>query len=267
VAEGRTDAQGAWVVWLLDLARGTNTRFTFDVAGAGNATWSPDGSQIIYAPSGGQSPDLYRKPASGAGKEQKVLHAEVAMTPQDWSRDGRFLLYVVRGKDTGADLWVLPDPGKAAGDSKPIPYLVTPQNEVQAQFSPDGQFVVYTSNESGIGEIYVRPFPASAGGKWLISNGGGSQARWRPDGKELFYLTPDTTLMTVEVSTKPDFRAGVPKPLFRVPVTGGVGGAPGIAWRWDVSPDGQRFLVNTAPEDRSSTPVTVVANWGGLLKR
>jgi Tol biopolymer transport system component len=267
VAEGRTDAKGAWVVWLLDLARGTNTRFTFDAAGAGNATWSPDGSQIIYAPSGGQSTDLYRKPASGAGKEQKVLHTEVAMTPQDWSRDGRFLLYVVRGKDTGADLWVLPDPGKAAGDSKPVPYLVTPQAEAQAQFSPDGQFVVYTSNESGISEIYVRPFPASAGGKWLISNGGGTQARWRPDGKELFYLTPDATLMAVEVSTKPDFRAGVPKPLFRVPVTGGVGGAPGIAWRWDVSPDGQRFLVNTAPEDRSSTPVTVVANWGGLLKR
>ncbi len=267
VAEGRSDAQGTWVVWLLDLVRGTNTRFTFDVAGAGNATWSPDGTQLIYAPSGGNSTDLYRRPASGAGKEQLVLHSDTAMTPQDWSRDGRYLLYVVRGKDTGQDLWILPDPGKTAGETKPVPYLVTPENEQQAQFSPDGRYVVYTSNESGAAGIYVRPFPNAAGGKWLISTSGGTQARWRPDGKELFYLAPDTTLMAVEVSTQPEFRAGAPKPMFRLPVAGGVGGAPGIAWRWDLSPYGRRFLVNSAPEDGGSTPVTIVANWGGLLKK
>jgi dipeptidyl aminopeptidase/acylaminoacyl peptidase len=176
-------------------------------------------------------------------------------------------LYTTRGKDTGLDLWVLPDPGKAAGDIKPIPYLVTPQAEAQARFSPDGQFVSYTSNESGASEIYVRPFPTSSGGKWLISNGGGTQARWRPDGKELFYVTPDSMLMAVEISTKPVFQAGVAKALFHVPVAGGEGGAPTIAWRWDISPDGQRFLVNAAPEDRSSTPVTVVANWSALLRK
>jgi hypothetical protein len=113
----------------------------------------------------------------------------------------------------------------------------------------------------------VRPFPISTGGKWLISNGGGTQARWRPDGKELFYVTPDSMLMAVEISTKPVFQAGVAKPLFRVPVAGGEGGAPTIAWRWDISSDGQRFLVNAAPEDRSSTPVTVVANWTALLRK
>jgi eukaryotic-like serine/threonine-protein kinase len=267
LVEGRTDAAGVWVVWQLDLARGTNARFTFDPGGAGNATWSPDGTQIVYAPGGGSSTDLYRKPANGAGKEQLIVHGDSAMTPLDWSRDGKFLLYATRGKDTGRDLWVLPDPGKAAGDIKPAPYLVTPQTENQAKFSPDGQFVSYTSNESGAPEVYVRPFPASSGGKWLISNGGGTQARWRPDGKELFYVTPDSMLMAVQISTKPVFQAGVAKPLFRVPVAGGEGGAPGIAWRWDISPDGQRFLVNAAPEDRSSTPITVVANWNALLRK
>ena len=267
VMEGRTDPAGTWVVWQLDLARGTNARFSFEPGGAGNATWSPDGTQIIYAPGGGTSPELFRKSASGAGKEQLILRSDSGMTPLDWSRDGRFLLYTTRGKETGLDLWVLPDPGKAAGDIKPIPYLVTPQTEAQGRFSPDGQFVSYTSNESGTSEIYVRPYPASTGGKWLISNGGGAQARWRPDGKELFYVTPDSMLMAVEISTKPVFRAGVAKALFHVPVAGGTGGAPNISWRWDVSPDGQRFLVNAAPEDRSSTPVTVVANWNAVLRK
>ena len=267
VMEGRTDSTGTWVVWQLDLARGTNARFSFEPGGAGNATWSPDGTQIIYAPGGGTSPELFRKPASGAGKEQLVLRSDAGMTPLDWSRDGRFLLFTTRGKDTGLDLWVLAEPGKAAGDIKPTPYLVTPQFEAQARFSPDGQFVSYTSNESGIPEVYVRPFPASSGGKWLISNGGGAQARWRPDGKELFYLTPDGMLTAVEISTKPVFQAGVAKALFHMPVAGGTGGAPNISWRWDISPDGQRFLVNAAPEDRSSTPVTVVANWNALLRK
>jgi serine/threonine protein kinase len=263
IAEGRADSHGTWVVWMLDVTRGVNTRLTFEGGGAGNGTWSPDGTQIVYAPGGGQSSDLYRKPANGASQGQLLLHSEATKTPMDWSRDGRFLLFTQRGKDTGSDLWVLP----MTGDPKPMPYLVTPANEGQGQFSPDGRWVVYTSNESGTKEVYVQPFPVSAGGKWVVSNGGGSQPRWSHDGKELFYFTPDSTLMDVAVSaTGETFQPGVPKPLFRAPVLGGTGGGPSVAWRWDITPDGKRFLINTALEGGSGSSVTVVLNWQSAPK-
>jgi eukaryotic-like serine/threonine-protein kinase len=262
VVEGRMDERGTWGVWMLDLARGATTRLSFE-AGGGSATWSPDGSQIVYAPSGGQSYDLYRKPANGAGQGEVLLHSGEIKTPDDWSRDGRFILFMQRGKDTGEDLWVLP----LEGDRKPVPYLVTPFNEGQAQFSPDGHWVVYTSNESGTREVYVQPFPVSSGGKWPVSNGGGSQPRWSHDGKELFYFAPDSTLMSVSVTTTGGtFQPGVPTPLFRVPVLGGAGGGAGTAWRWDISPDGKRFLINTALEEATASPVTILLNWQSALK-
>ena len=127
--------------------------------------------------------------------------------------------------------------------------------------------MVYTSNESGTKEVYVQPFPMSTGGKWAVSNGGGSQPRWSRDGKELFYFTPDSTLMAVSVDTKGGtFQPGVPKALFRAPVLGGTGGGAGSSWRWDISPDGKRFLINTALEDSAALPVTVVLNWQSALK-
>ena len=263
VAEGRADERGTWRVWLLDLERGVNTRFTADEAGGGNAIWSPDGRQIIYAPGGGQSTDLYRRPASGAGQAELLFHSDQNKYPLDWSRDGRFLLFGQRGKDTSADLWVLP----LDGDRKPAPYLTTPFIETQAQFSPDGRWVAYTSNESGTKEVYVQPFPMASGGKWPISNGGGNMPRWRRDGKELFYFRPDNTLMAVSVTAAGStFQPGVPVPLFRASVLGGNGGAAGSAWRWDVSPDGQRFLINTALEEVTASPVTIVLNWQSGLK-
>jgi len=262
VAEGRVDDHGTWAVWMLDLERGTNTRLSFE-GGGGSATWSPDGGQIVYAPSGGQSSDLFRKPANGAGQGEVLFHSDAIKTPNDWSRDGRFILFMQRGKNTGSDLWVLP----MEGDRKPAPYLATPFNETQGQFSPDGHWVVYTSNESGTREIYVQPFPVSAGGKWTVSSGGGSQPRWSRDGKELFYFTPDSTLMSMSVSTKGGtFQPGIPKSLFRAPVLGGTGGGTGIAWRWDISPDGQRFLINTALEDAAAAPITVLLNWQSAVR-
>jgi eukaryotic-like serine/threonine-protein kinase len=262
VVEGRADEKGTWGVWMLDLERGVNTRLSFE-AGGGSAIWSPDGSEIIYAPAGGQSADLYRKPANGAGQGTVILHSEGVKTPDDWSRDGRFLIYMQRAKNAGTDLWVLP----LEGDRKPVPYLVTPFNEGQAKFSPDGHWVVYTSNESGVKEVYVQPFPVSSGGKWVVSNGGGSQPRWSRDGKELFYFAPDSMLMEVSVTTTGGtFQPGVPKPLFRAAILGGTGGGPGAAWRWDISPDGKRFLMDTALEEATAAPVTVVLNWQSAIK-
>jgi serine/threonine protein kinase len=262
VVEGRADEKGTWGVWMLDLERGVNTRLSFE-AGGGSAIWSPDGTEIVYAPSGGQSADLYRKPANGAGQGEAILHSEEVKTPDDWSRDGQFIIYMQRKKSAGTDLWVLP----LQGDRKPVPYLVTAFSEGQAKFSPDGHWVVYTSNESGVKEVYVQPFPVSSGGKWVVSNGGGSQPRWSRDGKELFYFAPDSTLMEVSVTTTgATFQPGVPKPMFRAAILGGTGGGPGVAWRWDISPDGKRFLMDTALEEATAAPVTVVLNWQSAVR-
>ena len=262
LVEGRTDDGGSWTVWMLDLTRGANTRLTFG-GGGGNAEWSPDGRQIVYAPNGGQSPDLYLKPANGAEMGERILHSDLTVTPKDWSQDGRFLLYEQRTKDRATDLWVLP----MTGDRKPTPYLVTPFVKTQPKFSPDGRWVVYVSNESGTREVYVQPFPMASAGKWVVSNGGGSQPRWSHDGKELFYFTPDQTLMDVEVKTSGSgLQLGVPKALFRAPVLGGSGGAPGNSWRWDISRDGKRILINTALDDTASSPITVLLNWQSAMR-
>jgi serine/threonine protein kinase len=264
VAEGRSDEQGLWTVWMLDLARGANTRLTFE-GGGGDAIWSPDGRQIVYSPGGGRSSDLYLKPANGAVQGELLFHSEEIKNPLDWSRDGRWLLFGQRNSKTGRrDLWVLP----MLGDRKPIPYLVTPFGKTQAKFSPDGHWVVYASNESGSREIYVQPYPMASGGKWPVSNGGGSQPRWSHDGKELFYFTPDETLMAVNINISGGtVQLSVPKPLFRAPVLGGTGGgADGGVWRWDISDDGQRFLINTALDDAAASPITVLLNWQSALR-
>jgi dipeptidyl aminopeptidase/acylaminoacyl peptidase len=181
----------------------------------------------------------------------------------DRSRDGRFLIYLQRAKERKVDLWVVP----MTGERKPLPYLVTPFVKTQAQFSPDGHWVVYTSNESGIREIYVQPFPLSSGGKWPVSNGGGAQPRWSNDGKQLFYFTPNENLMAVDINTAGGtVQLGIPKVLFRAPILGGTGGAPTLAWRWDISPDGKRFLMNTALDEVGSSPVTVLLNWQSAIK-
>ena len=196
-------------------------------------------------------------------------------TPADWSRDGRFLLFNNTDPKTGADIWVLPM--GASGSAKPEAYLKTDANEGNAHFSPDGRFGVYTSNESGIGEIYVRTFPDPTRGKWTVSKGDGQQPRWSRDGKELFYLSglffrrygkgrgntiPNPELLAVDVNTTPTFRPGIPKALF--PLTNG---------QWDAAPDGKRFLAlrpPAAPDPASApppAPITVVLNWAAGIRK
>src|SRR5262249_36630279 len=131
----------------------------------------------------------------------------------DWSPDGRYLLYMAVDPKTRSDLWVLPVASGTAGDRKPVPYLRTPAWEAQGQFSPDGRWIAYTSDESGQSQIYVQSFPAG-GGKYQVSTGGGTQPRWRRDGKELFYIAADGKLMAVDVKTAPKFEIDVPKALF-----------------------------------------------------
>jgi Tol biopolymer transport system component len=264
VAFDRTDTPvGAGDIWLHEFARGTSSRFTSDPAADTAPVWSPDARYIIFASDRDGVRNLYRKLASNAGTEEVLLRSSEPKIPTDWSRDGRFLLYTNTDAKTGADIWFLPlTPERAGGEPKPVPYLKTEFSETYGRFSPDGRFVAYQSNASGINEIYVQPYPDQTGGKWMVSKGGGNQPRWRRDGKELFYTSyaSSAKLMAVEISTSPVFRAGIPKTLFQFP--------PGPS-AWDVTGDGQKFMRATTPEaaTTSPSPITVVLNWTAGLKK
>ena len=249
---------GSSDIWLMDLARGLPSRFTFHTADDDDPVWSPDGNTIVFSSLREGRFDLYRKVSSGAGNEEVVFKSEAdGKEGTDWSADGRFILFDQAGGNDGTDIWVLP----LFGDGKPYALLQTPFSEFQGHFSPDGRWFAYTSNESGKSEVYVQSFPPS-GGKWQVSTGGGAQPHWRGDGKELFYIAADRKLMAVGVAAGSNFDPGAPKPIFQTQVSGYA--APN---RYVVTSDGQRFLVNSPVEEVSQTPITVILNWTAALKR
>jgi Tol biopolymer transport system component len=245
---------GTWDVWIIDLARGIPSRFTFDPGYDWYPVWSPDGARIAFTSNRTGNYDLYVKASSGAGREELLLKTEHAKFPTDWSPDGRFLLYDQVDPKTTSDIWVLEFP-----DKKPALFFHTEFNERDASFSPDGKWIAYTSDESVKEEIYVQPFPAS-GGKRQISKGGGSRARWRRDGKELFYLAPDGKIMAVAVTTGATLQVGVPQPLFETHMSS-------LFARFAVTANGQRFLISVPVSEAVATPVTVVINWTAGIKR
>ncbi len=253
------DAQGAQPdLWLFELARGVSTRFTFDAATDWSPVWSRDGSRIAFASMRNGGSDLYAKVSSGAGTDELLLKSPELKLASDWSPDGRRLLYSTVSAKTGSDLWTLPLEGDRAQRAPPAPYLQTQFNERQGQFSPDGRWVAYVSDEGGASQVYVQPFPPS-GAKWQLSTGGGADPRWRQDGKEIFYLAPDRRLMAVEVKTGANLEAGVAKPLFdsRFP------GTPEFGRNYGVASNGQRFLLRVPAEESAPAPITVVVNWAG----
>jgi eukaryotic-like serine/threonine-protein kinase len=244
-------------IWFYDVARGLRSRFTFGPEAAVTSIWSPDGSRIVFNANRKGHFNLYQKSSSGAGAEEVLLEDNFEKYPTSWSPDGRFILYRTSSPQTRAELFVLP----LSGDRKPVPFLNTKFDEGFGQFSPDGRWVAYRSNESGRNEVYVAPFPGP-GGKWQISTAGGDRPRWRRDGSEIFYLAPDNKLMAAAVNDKgANFEVGAVKPLFEARfVTGGRN-------QYAVSADGQRFLINTVPEQAASAPITVVLNWTAGLKK
>jgi serine/threonine protein kinase len=245
-------------LWIYEVARGLKTRFTFEPTQGTDAIWSPDGKKIIFSSSQEGHHDLFRKSADLTGTEE-VLYADGSTkTPRSWSGDGKFLLFSRVDSKMPSDIWVLPMTD-AAG-AKPFPFLQTPFGEGQAKFSPDGKSVAYVSNESQQREVYVAPFPGP-GGKRQISTGGGNNPRWRADGKELFYTTLNGSLMAAEVASKGSIiEVGAVHSL-------GISVVTSRGYLYDVSADGQRFLVASAPEQKTSAPLTVVSNWTKLMKK
>ena len=253
-------------LWVYDLERGGRMQITFSRFDCGTPIWSRDGSHIIFS----QKRDYYslsEVDSLGAEPPHKILDVGTDVWPLDISPDGRFLLYG-EGVNIGRSrsrIWVYPmDGGKSfrllAGDAR----------EGEAQFSPDGRWVTYTSNESGRDEVYVVPFDKTATssqsrsaallGKWQISFSGGHAPRWRRNGRELFYLASDNTITAAAVSSsKSQFDVLAPRSLFHVNPSF-------YSTAYDVSPDGSRFIVNSAPQDRAA-PITVVENWRSDLDK
>jgi serine/threonine protein kinase len=245
-------------LWILDLLRGTESRFTFATATDDDPVWSPDGLRILFDSNPDGVPSPFVKIASGAGSEQPLLKLPLATLPLDWSSDGRFILIHVEDPRTRTDLWALP----TFGDKKPFPVVQTAAEEDVARFSPDGKWIVYQSDESGKSEIYVQAFPVSQG-KWQISINGGGGASWSKDGREIYFLSPNKKLMAVDVrATGASIEQGIPRPVFDTNVD--VYTAPN---RYAASKDGKRFLVNTTTDADNTRPITVVLNWISEMKK
>jgi len=254
-------------IWLHDLARGASVPLTSDIAPDSSPAWSPDGSRVSYAAIRKGGSGIFAKEADGSGKEVVLVEpTDDPKFPNGWSSDGRHLLYTESNPKTSSDLWALPLAVDGTPSGPPIPIAKTEFAEGQGQFSPDMRWVAYTSNVSGRPEVYVQSFPAPPGGaaKTLVSQGGGTQARWRRDGKELFYLSLDGKAMAVEVSEGPVFKAGVPRSLFQVLTSSLASEDFRASFRWDVTADGKKFLIDT--EKPSTDPATVVLNWTKELK-
>jgi Tol biopolymer transport system component len=245
---------------MLDVTRGVFSRLTDNVADDVNPVWSPDGDRIAFSSNRKGTHDLYRKSASPGGSEELLLATALHKNTTDWSSDGRFVLFETRDPKSGMDIWALPL-DKSGKSGKPFPVVQTTFDEQRGQFSPDGKWIAYQSDESGRHEIYLRAFPGP-GNEWPVSTNGGTQVRWRQDGKEVFYVSLDGRLMAVPMrlasnTTAPD--VGAPVALFAPPLGGAVQQAD-FRHQYMVSSDGQRFLVATAMEGVDS-PITIIMNW------
>jgi eukaryotic-like serine/threonine-protein kinase len=254
VAAGIEEADSQ--IWLYDLGRDTLTRLTFEGNANIDPLWTPDGKRIVFK---GNQQRLFWQPADGSGPAEELTKSALSPNniPGSFSPDGQVLVFVEGNPDSAQDVYTL-----LLKDGKPQPFVRTPSNETSPRFSPDGHFIAYTSNESGRYEIYVRPYPGP-GGKWQISTEGGTEPVWNPKGRELFYRFGNK-MMAVDVTIQPTFSAGKPKMLFEGPYVP----TPRSFQDYDVSPDGQRFLMLKASEQsQGPVQINVVLNWFEELKQ
>jgi dipeptidyl aminopeptidase/acylaminoacyl peptidase len=235
VAVAVTDAARATRdIWFYHLASNERTQFTSDAADENWLIWSPDGTRVLLNSFTREGLSLLEGPSTDASQRMQVLGGDEGKWPVSWSPDGRYVLYVTNNDRTSNDIWVL----LRDGTGSPYPYLHTAASENWASFSPDGRWVAFSATDSGQPEVFIAPFPAATR-RWRVSADGGSQARWRRDGKEIYYVAPNKTLMAAQI----DMSAGIAvkgyEPLFELQHPYGAYHA------FDVTADGQRFLVNT----------------------
>ena len=245
-------------IWVSDLTRDDGVRLSSSFSQ--NPIWSPDGSHVAYnSRMEGLGPGIVRKAADGVGEAEMLLNG--VNFPAEWSPDDRFILFWRRGEKTRADIWVLP----LFGDRKEYPLLNSAFDERDPQLSPNGRWLAYSSDESGRYEIYVQSFTADGkvgDEKKRVSTSGGTQPNWRGDGQELFYVAEDGQMISVAVKTiGAEFEYSTPKALFKTRMLGM------SSDEYDVTADGQRFLIGTMIGESTATPPTLVLNWTADLKR
>jgi Tol biopolymer transport system component len=243
-------------IWILNAADGAATRLTFSPESDGLPVWAADGHRVLFK-TGAQ---VFAKNVT-TGVEETIMPSLPSLSDavSDWTRDGRFIV-VQRTSGGATDLWVQP----LTGERRAYPFVETRFNETQASVSPDGQWIAYTCNETGRDEVYVQSFPG-AGRKRQVSTEGGAMPRWRGDGKELFYLAGNQFITGVPLTTGSSLELGPGVPLFRTRLIVSGSESMGLATMYDVTSDGQRFLVRYPPAD-AGPPITVVLNWPRALE-
>jgi hypothetical protein len=245
-------------LWLYDFSRGTFTRLTFEGDDNYAPAWTPDGKRIGFRSNKEGPLNIFWQLADGSGGRERLTTSNYPDTPDSWSPDGQLLAFEER-KVPANDIWVL-----NMKDRKARPFLHSSAIVSGSSFSPDGHWLAYVSGESGRFEIYVQSYPGP-GGKYQVSTEGGTEPVWNRNGRELFYRSGDK-MMAVGIATQPNFAAGTPRMLFRGTYTPSPAGFP----NYDVSADGQRFLMVKPAEQSSSsslTQIVVVQNWFEELKR
>jgi Tol biopolymer transport system component/predicted Ser/Thr protein kinase len=253
VAVGRSETpDAARDIWLIDLARGSSSRFTFDPSDELNPAWSPDGSRIAFTSDRKGRRDIFWKAVGGSTNVELLYEGEGQKSVEDWSPDGRTIVFNIGTRELGS----IP----AAGDRTSSVVLNADFAQVQGRISPDGRWIAYTSNENKRQDVFVQTFPPG-GGKWQVSVNGGNDPAWRADGRELFYLN-NSRLHAVEVrAAGSSFEMGTPRDVFEIRDL-----HPEIRRnRYVVSKDGQRFLMVTTTSGPDTNPLTVVLNWQAQL--
>ena len=241
-------------IWIWDFARETLTRLTFAPGWDSYPVWTTDGRQVAFTSDRDGTFNLYWKAADGTGAVERLTESENRQLPYAFTPDGKQLVFS-EIDEQGIDLGVF----SLEGSSEPL--LATEFAERNAEISPDGRWLAYQSNASGQNEIYVRPFPNVEDGQWLISSGGGTRPLWAPDGRELFYLAPGPRLMAVGIQTEPSFAPGNAEVVFEGRYFGGLFGR-----SYDISRNGERFLMIKESAGVDSTEFITVINWFEELK-
>jgi eukaryotic-like serine/threonine-protein kinase len=252
--------QGDRNVWVHDLARGTLTRLTSEARNA-RPVWTPDGARVAFGSAAGGNENIFWRPADGSAPAERLTTSDDQDAAASWSPDGQTMAFVRNGAETQHDIWVLP----LTGDRRPRAIVQTRFDEGYPEFSPDGHWLAYASDESGRSEVYVRPYPGP-GPRQQASTDGGTAPAWSRDGRELFYTTTQsvggqatlTRMMAIPLTWRPTLSTGAPHMLFQ-----GRYGASAVIRGYDVTSDGQRFLMIQQKErpPLSGTDMVLVQNW------